>query len=237
MFFSKQSSFFLFVFFSIIQCVQAKHFVLISAPGSGKGTFSQYLLEKYGYVQICAGDLFRHEILQQTELGKKIQSVVEAGDYVDEAITCQLMRQYLQQALLEKKQFILDGFPRSEHSLEFIKNFFSEQNIVDQVCFIQLQAADALCADRILSRIVCNTCFRVYNEKNLSSQLERKCEKCGASLATRIADQEEIAFKRLRYFHDSVEPLIEAVRGEYVVYKINVDQSLYALQGIYDEII
>jgi len=216
---------------------EAKHFVLMSAPGSGKGTFSQYLVEKHGYVQICAGDLFRHEIIQQTELGKKIQSIVESGQYVDEDITCELMSRHLLVALSEKKQFILDGFPRSEHSLNYIKKFFIEQNLCDEVCFVQLQASDSLCAKRILSRIVCNTCFRVYNAQFLSTSSQVNCEKCGALLSTRLGDREDVVFKRLKHFHDIVEPLLEVVRSEYCVYQINAEQSISRLQGIYDELI
>jgi adenylate kinase len=108
---------------TIAPVLSIQNFVLISAPGSGKGTFSQYLIQKYNYIQICPGDLLRAEIVAQTDFGKKIQPIVEKGEYIDEEVTCQLITKHLIIAIQQNKPFIIDGFPRTKTSLEFLDNF------------------------------------------------------------------------------------------------------------------
>ncbi len=217
-----------------------KNFVLISAPGSGKGTFSQYLIQKYNYIQICPGDLLRAEILAQTELGKKIQPIVEKGEYIDEEITCQIITKHLVMAIQQNKPFIIDGFPRTKASLEFLDNFFKQHNLVAQVSFVQLVVNDKTCIKRIAERQVCNQCFQVYNRKTAASKAIDKCDNCQAPLALRKADTNEIAKQRLKYFHTNIEPLfhnLNLVNQHYNKQIIDAEQPLLELQLIYDNLI
>lgn len=237
MFLNKKINILLFIFFLATQLINAKHFVLIAKPGSGKGTFSQYMVEKYGYFQICAGDLFRNEILQQTDLGKRIESIVAKGEYVDEDTTCELMKKYLLSTLSENKNFILDGFPRSEYSFNYVTKFFEEQNIAQDLCFVKLDVSDEVCLERILGRTVCNTCFKVYNRTFLSSCEQEKCQKCGDILSIRSGDKEEVILKRLKHFSDIVEPIFQKAAQKYAHYIVNADQSLLSLYGVYDALI
>ena len=128
------------------------NFVLIAAPGTGKGTFSQHLVKTHGYVQICPGDIFRAEIEARTDLGKQIQPMVERGDYVDESIVCRLIGDRLSQALSVGKAFIIDGFPRSIVSLEFLQRLLEEKGVAISTLFVQFIAKDELCIDRIATR-------------------------------------------------------------------------------------
>ena len=217
--------------------INPHHFVLISAPGSGKGTFSQYMAKKYGYVQICPGDIFRKEILQQTALGNVIAPIVEAGDYVEEQIVCTLMQQYVQEALDLNKSFILDGFPRSEHSLQFLLAFLIEKQIVHNVCFLQLQAPDIVCKQRMLGRYVCNACGQVDNLAKMEAKDNPICSSCGEILVLRSGDKEPVIDKRLQHFHNVIEPLLQKLELDgYPVKKIDSVQELSAIERIYDEI-
>ncbi len=228
-------SFLIFIFYFI--SISPFHFVLISAPGSGKGTFSQYMAQKHGYIQICPGDLFRREILLRTELGKAIKPIVEAGDYVDEQIVCTLMKQYVEEALNQNKKFILDGFPRSEHSLEFLLELLREKQIIYHVCFLQLQAPDDMCKQRMLGRYVCNTCGQVDNATRMNPNDVPTCNSCGETLALRSGDKETIIDKRLQHFHKVIEPLLQKLETNgYPVKKIDSMQELSTLKRIYDEI-
>ena len=102
-------------------------------------------------MQICPGDLFRAEILSQTELGRQIKPIVEQGKYVDEAITCKLIAQRLESAIQQRRPFIIDGFPRTQFSFDFLIDFLRSNGLVDQVCFVQLTAPDAVCLQRIFN--------------------------------------------------------------------------------------
>lgn len=215
----------------------AKNFILISAPGSGKGTFSQYLIENYGYVQICPGDLFRNEINKQTELGKKIQPIVEAGEYVDEALVCQLIADNLLKVFKQAKPFIIDGFPRSKHSFQFLKTFFQDANLTHEVCFLQFIASDDTCINRISTRQVCTICFKVYNSVFVQPKEQNRCDQCDATLTLRTADTHTIVKKRLAYFHASIESLLQEAQNLYEVKKIETECSMQELYSNYDNLI
>lgn len=230
----KKPIFFLSIFFSFF--IHSNHFVLISAPGSGKGTFSQYMIQNHGYIQICPGDLFRKEILQQTDFGKQIQPIVESGQYVDEEIVCNLMKQYIEDALYQNKNFILDGFPRSEIALNFLLHLFEKLQINTDVTFIQFCAQDNICIQRILGRMVCDTCQKVYH-KDFFEINQFCCVDCGVNLSVIKADQEKIALERLVHFHEIVEPLLSNVQNNYNVITINSNQSVKVLEGLYDELV
>lgn len=224
-------------FFLFGQAFGFKHFVLISAPGSGKGTLSQYLVEKYDYVQVCPGDIFRNEIRLQTALGKKIEPMVEKGNLVDEDIVCELMANYLVEIIAQNKCFVLDGFPRSVNSFHFLNKFIQDHGILDEVCFIQLLASDEVCINRVLERQVCTQCFKVYNASLVKPQENNKCDKCGIDLIIRQTDAEESFRKRLRYFHADIEPIIEMSKKLYTTRIINGEAELDTLKRQYDELL
>jgi adenylate kinase len=218
--------------------INSQHFILISAPGSGKGTFSQYMTKKHGYMQICPGDLFRKEILEQTALGKVIAPIVEAGDYVDEQVVCTLMQKHLEQALVRNKSFILDGFPRSKNSLQFLLAFLAAKQILKNVCFVQFHASDEICKQRILGRYVCNACGQVDNIAKMEINDNPTCSSCGEKLALRSGDKDAVVTKRLQHFHTIIEPLLENLKDNGHTLKIiNSVQDLSELERVYDEMV
>ena len=231
---NKQFLIILFSFFSITtQSWTNNHFILISAPGSGKGTFSQYCVNKYDYEQICPGDIFRNEITLNTELGKQIQPIVDNGEYVDEKIVCHLMEKYINNALKKNKLFILDGFPRSTFSFNFLCSLLKKYNIEDKVCFIQFIASDETCIERILNRIICTSCFMVYSQKNTEITI---CNNCKSDLSKRKADTYSIAKKRLEYFHETIESIMNLAEQTYPTKKIISDCTINNIEEQYENL-
>lgn len=214
-----------------------KHLVLISAPGSGKGTLSQYFVKKYDYVQICPGDIFRNEINTQTELGKQIQFIVEKGEYVDEKIVCKLILDNVSKILEQNKYFIIDGFPRSEISFQCLYNFFKVNNLIDDVIFLQLFTSDESCIKHVLHRQICENCFYVYNITFMKPKEQNKCNYCGSALTKRKEDTKEIIEKRLIYFHTHIEPLMNMAQKFYTIKTINTKCSIEDLKVKYDKLI
>jgi adenylate kinase len=212
------------------------NFVLISAPGSGKGTFSQYMKEKHAYLQICPGDIFRNEIALGTELGKQIQPIVERGDYVDEDIVCNLMEKYIDEACDQNKNFILDGFPRSVFSFDFLHSLLERKGLVPTSCFVQFISSDEICVNRILDRLVCTNCFMVYNKQSKKPHCDTICDTCGSPLSMRDADTAEIAWKRLTYFHTNIEHLMKRAQDLYITIAIASDCSLDELEIHYEKL-
>lgn len=222
-------------------CIEAasayKNFVLIAAPGAGKGTFSQYLVEKYDYCHICAGDMLRREIRDQTDFGKLIQPIVERGDYIDNDVMCAIMAQSILRAISENKNFIIDGFPRAIETFAFLSDFLEKHDLLHNTLFIQLCSPDELCIDRIANRYVCTQCDMVYNGESVKPKNGTLCDYCGIELSRRTADTVPIVRKRLVHFHEQIEPIVQLIEEKYHIYKINTAESLEKLRYCYDQLV
>ena len=214
-----------------------KNFVLISAPGSGKGTFSQYFVEKYGYAHICPGDIFRNEINTHTELGKKIEPLTQNGELVDEGIVCQIVADNLSKAIQQNKNFIIDGFPRTETAFTFLHKYLEAHNLTKEVCWMQFLASDDTCIQRILGRQVCTNCFRIYNVTSAQSNDKINCDGCGTKLIVRQADTEESAKKRLQNFHAHTESLVNLAKKFYEFITIETEHAFDDLKTYYNTLI
>lgn len=211
-----------------------KNFVLVSAPGSGKGTFSQYMVKKYGYVQICPGDIFRDEISRETELGKKIKPLVDSGEYVDESIVCDLIEKNVRSAIERNKPFIIDGFPRTTESLDFLTSLLRDLELEKSICLLQFVVDDEVCLSRILNRRICKNCFWVCTKPLSSGSDDGLCPNCGCCVSSRKADSEEIARKRLDYFHTHIEPLITHSKNNFLVKTIDTNRPVVELETEYE---
>ncbi|CUI17160.1 putative adenylate kinase [Candidatus Protochlamydia naegleriophila] len=193
------------VFFLLYACSHLSAlepiFVVFGPPGTGKGTFSQYIHEQYGYSHLSVGDVVREEISLQTEIGKQADECLRKGDFLEEAMIQALVSKHLIPFLQNKTPVIIDGFPRTEESVYFIHNLFQQYNLSGQVLLIGLYADDATCEKRILSRSICGKCARIYNDYSCPPKQANICDSCFAQLKIRSNDNEAIARKRLEEFH------------------------------------
>ncbi len=227
---------FFLILFSINSILCFKHMVLIGPPGSGKGTFSQYLVKSYGYAHICPGDIFRQEINAKTELGKKIKLTLQKGEYVSDDIVCSLISENIVKAVGQNKYFVIDGFPRSVSMFEFLNNFFQDHRLADQVVFVELVACDQTCIDRISTRLFCPKCLDVYNSVSVNPVQFNKCDCCKIDLSIRIDDADEIVKRRLIHYHKQIEPLIDVIKAFYNIETIETENYIKELELAYDKI-
>ncbi len=181
--------------------------------------------------------MFRKEIREQTPLGKRIQPIVESGQYVDNEIVCSLIAEQLTEILAQGKCFILDGFPRAQIAFDFLHQFFKDRDLMQDVCFIQLTSKDQTCIERILHRIVCPTCSMVYHRACIAPKQANICDACGAQLVARIADTEDIVKKRLAFFHAEIEPLLNIAQEFYEVCIIETECSIQNVRDTYDKLV
>ncbi len=124
--------------------------VIFGAPGAGKGTQSEKMVEKYAYTHLSTGDIFRKHLSQNTELGKLAKSYMDKGELVPDAVTIQL----LEHEVLQKKPckgFIFDGFPRTISQAEALDSFLSKHG--EQIdCVLGLEVPEEELVKRILLR-------------------------------------------------------------------------------------
>lgn len=203
--------------------VSPKHFILMSAPGSGKGTFSQYMAEKYGYEHIGKGDIYRKRV-----------------DYhlsVDNPTLMKIMKRRILKAFESSKRFILDNAIDSEANFQYWKSFFKKHGLTDDICFVFFEASDETCINRIKNRLICRSCCYVSKRHPEISSKNQLCIKCGNKLSTRIEDSFSLIIKwRFKNYYKKIYSMIPEVEKSFNVIKISSEQSLKALYGIYDKL-
>jgi adenylate kinase len=199
--------------------------VLLGAPGSGKGTQSQRLVEQHGIPQISTGDLLRAAVAKGTGLGLKAKEAMDAGRLVDDEIVLGMIRERLAEPDV-KNGFILDGFPRNLAQANALDALLSElQQPLDAVVQMDVEYSELM--RRISGRRTCSDCGRVFNLFSTpAAQIEGEtCPKTRAPhrLFQRPDDKEETVANRLKVYEDKTKPLIEFYRDRGVLQSINAE--------------
>lgn len=211
--------------------------VLIGPPGCGKGTFCSFMIQRFGYKQVCIGDLLRTQIRHETELGKVIKPIVEKGEYIDDHIVFAIIGKEIENLLAQKELFIVDGFPRNRAGLDFLDEFLTERGLKKNVIYIHFTIDDQTCIDRINTRFVCPSCLDIYNETSKKPKIGMVCDRCGESLQARLGDTHSNTIKRLAYYRSSIEPLVQAsVERGYRVISVNCAQPVRECVALYENL-
>lgn len=180
--------------------------VLLGAPGSGKGTQAQRLQAKYGVPQVSSGDLLRDSVARGTELGRKVKSVMDAGQLVSDDLVLGLIRERLGKPDAAGG-FILDGFPRNIDQANALNALLKELGQpIDAVLLLDVRRETLM--QRLAGRRTCQTCGSVYNVHSMPAGAST-CSKDGAQLYQRPDDKEEVVAKRLEVYQNQTQPLID----------------------------
>ncbi len=196
--------------------------VLLGPPGAGKGTQAEYIINKYGIPQISTGDIFRANIKNGTELGKKAKEYMDRGDLVPDELVVDLVKDRLQQEDC-KDGFMLDGFPRTVFQAEKLDEMMKEFNrSIDHV--LNIDVAPASLVRRIAGRRVCKACGATYNVNSKPTKVEGVCDKCSGEVYQRPDDTEETVKNRIDVYFDQTAPLIDYYTKAEVLSTINGSQ-------------
>ena len=181
--------------------------IMLGAPGAGKGTHAKKITEKYGIPAISTGDIFRENIKNGTELGKKAKEYMDAGNLVPDELVCDLVVDRLKQDDC-KEGYILDGFPRTIPQAEALTAALAKDNdAIDYALEIFLE--DQAIIDRMSGRRVCKSCGATFHVVNIPPKKEGICDECEGELITRDDDVPETVKKRLNVYHEQTAPLID----------------------------
>ena len=184
--------------------------VFLGPPGSGKGTQAKKLAEKMGIPHISLGDILRDEVHQETEIGKKIKEIMNAGRLVPDEITIALTRRRIEQVDCEAG-FILDGFPRSWAQATALDEMVRELKI-DLSAVVYFSITEDLVVERLSGRRSCKNCGAVYHIKFNPPKVAGKCDRCGENLFQRADDEEKAIRTRFEVYEMQTKPLIEHYR-------------------------
>jgi len=208
---------------------------LLGAPGSGKGTQSQRLVETYGIPQVSTGDLLRDAVARRTALGLQAKVAMDAGKLVEDGIVLNMIRERLMRRDAAKG-FILDGFPRNIAQARALSALLDEMGQpLDAVILMQVDTHVLL--KRLSGRRICEQCGRVFNIHTAPPGSPPHCDRCGDKprLVQRPDDREDVIARRLEVYAAQTEPLIEHYRAAGLLRVIDadgpVDQVFAALKS------
>ena len=181
--------------------------VLLGPPGAGKGTQATRIVEKYNVPHISTGDIFRENIKNGTELGKKAQEYMNKGELVPDDLVIEIATTRL---LADdcKEGFLLDGFPRTVYQAEKLDEFLKAHGLeLDVVIDIEVGKDELI--TRLTGRRVCKSCGASFHVVNIPPKQEGICDNCGAELVQRADDNEETASNRIEVYNRETKPLID----------------------------
>ncbi|KPD20588.1 MULTISPECIES: adenylate kinase [Idiomarina] len=177
--------------------------ILLGAPGAGKGTQAQFLMNTFGIPQISTGDMLRSAIKSGSELGKKAKQVMDAGQLVSDDIIIELVKERIAEPDCQNG-FLLDGFPRTIPQADAMRDNGIE---IDYV--LEFDVPDEIIVDRMSGRRVHPGSGRVYHIEHNPPKVDGKDDETGEELVIRPDDQEQTVRKRLSVYHEQTEPLVE----------------------------
>ncbi len=191
--------------------------ILMGPPGGGKGTQAKKLTEAMGVPHISTGDMLRAARREGTELGKKADAYISAGQLVPDELVNGIVAERLSH---ETGGFLLDGYPRTVAQADSLA---ASGQTIDAVVLIDV--ADEKLVDRIVGRLSC-ACGRVYHVRTMPPAVAGKCDACGAELVQRSDDNEEVVRARLTAYHGQTQPLVDYYQKLGLLYRIDGDGSV-----------
>ncbi len=209
--------------------------ILFGPPGAGKGTQCIHIAEKYGLFKLSTGDMIRQEIKEQTEIGKRVQEIVESGQFPDSVLVNQMVAACVKR-LKGSKGVVFDGYPRTLDQGLFLDELFEKiQFKID--CIIMLDVDEEQLIPRILSRFTCATCGAIYSEAN-QPKTKGVCDKCGGTeFVQRADDTEEVIRTRFDTYRRETEGIIQYYDQQGRVTHVDGNQSIEKVTAAIDRII
>ena len=203
--------------------------LIIGAPGAGKGTMSDLLINTYHLVHVSTGDMLRAAVKAGTPVGLKAQEYMNKGALVPDEVIHDIIVERLSQDDI-KAGFLFDGYPRTIAQAEDLDLILKEIGLkIDAV--INLNIEDDELIKRITGRRLCPTCGEIFNIYYKARAKEGICDKCGAELITRKDDNLESLTVRLQEYHKNTQPVIEYYEKAGLVANVNAKQGVDEVFG------
>ena len=205
--------------------------IMLGAPASGKGSVAEILSEEFNIPAISSGDIFRKNIAEGTELGKKANEYMTKGLLVPDDVTVELIASRLL-ADDVKEGLILDGFPRTVVQAEKLDNMLKAQNKKIDIV-VNLETPEEEILERIVNRRVCtnSSCKTIYNTVLNPSKVDGVCDKCGSALMQRDDDTLAKAKNRLEVYYKETAPVADYYKGTGALFSTVLSKSVNRMKN------
>ena len=197
--------------------------IMLGAPGAGKGTQAKRVAEEYGIPHISTGDIFRANIRDNTELGKKAKEYMDKGLLVPDELTCDLVMNRISEADC-KDGFVLDGFPRTIPQADALTKALEEKGMSMDAA-VDIEVPDENIIGRMAGRRFCPKCGATYHVVALPPKSEGICDNDGEKLVIRDDDKEETVRNRLSVYHKETQPLIDYYKKAQILKTVDGTKS------------
>jgi adenylate kinase len=208
--------------------------ILLGAPGAGKGTVAKRLTQLDGSVQISTGDILRGAVAAGSELGKKAEAFMKAGDLVPDDLIMGIMEERLQESDCANG-FLLDGFPRTIPQAEALKELLNRINVSLDFA-VEIDVPRDVILDRLTTRRTCVDCGAIYNVKSMPPKVEGVCDKCGGKVVQRDDETEEAISNRLDVYNEKTAPLVDFYKNEGMLLTVSATESDAVVEAIQDRL-
>lgn len=193
--------------------------IMLGAPGAGKGTQAKKIAEKYGIPHISTGDIFRANIKNGTELGKKAKTYMDQGLLVPDELVVDLVVDRVNQGDCANG-YVLDGFPRTIPQAEALDQALeSLGQSMDYA--INVEVPDENIVNRMSGRRACVNCGATYHIVYAPTKEENVCDSCHGELILRDDDKPETVQKRLNVYHEQTQPLIDYYTNKNILVEVD----------------
>jgi len=206
--------------------------IMLGAPGAGKGTQAKMIAEKFGIPHISTGDIFRANIKNGTELGKKAKEYMDKGQLVPDELTVEIL---LDRVAADdcKNGYVLDGFPRTIPQADVLDKELTK--LGDKVDFaINVDVPDENIVRRMSGRRACLKCGATYHIEHIPPKQEGICDKCGSELVQRDDDKPETVQNRLSVYHEQTQPLIDYYNKKNILKSVDGTKDM---QEVFSDIV
>jgi len=197
--------------------------IIFGPPGAGKGTQSNNIINNFDLKQVSTGDLLRSEIKIQTDLGKKIESIMNKGEFVSDDVVNTLIRKIIS----DPKNFnrlIFDGYPRTISQVYILEKLLKEFNQKISIVF-NLNVDKDIVSKRVNGRVICTRCFRIFNVYlNSPNSKNHRCEE--KYLEKRTDDNSKTILNRYETYVAKTKPILDYYNKRGLLLEIDGSQKI-----------
>ena len=208
--------------------------IIFGPPGAGKGTQAQNIVNKFKLHQFSTGDLLRSEIKNKSEVGNKIEQIIDQGDFVSDDIVNKLLKKFITNPSY-RNRIIFDGYPRNIAQAESLEIMLNTDNQSIN-CILFLKVNREIIEKRILGRIICEKCNKTLNEYLNKEEIEK--HECGTTyLKKRKDDNQESIITRYEEYIKKTKPVLDFYSSRTYFHEIDGSQKIQVITNKIEDIL